>query len=297
MRTVALPFLVPDPDRFEASAWTLESPGLAVEGRTLPGWDLHTPLSVSLDLHVDLTGALEDCELQTTSVLGASLRWRSTKTRIRGQSMPLQLVQGTNVLTVDPDPGLLGGQLVVDVIVSVRQADAPGPLSPTMRGALLWKDTHSWTLEGEGDRFPIEVIDFRRAAIRGAGAAWVLQWSRQEPDVPASAAVRLQLNQSHPAVQSLLSAQAGDPAYDAAASVLRRDVLRELAEVALSMDDFEIDVEAWPEGSLGYALSITLSSAFPGVSIGELRSMRASYRADFESSLQDASGFLSAVNE
>lgn len=298
MRAVVKPFLVPDPGRFKIEGWELSSPVLgAVEGETVEGWDLNTALSVTARLSADVAGALDDCQLGAGSSLAASLRWRSTRTGLRGVTAATTVSPGPNVLTTTLEPTQLGGTLVVEAIIHLGDAVSPAELAPTESAALLWSDRHSWLLEGEGPRFPVELVDFRRSGMRGSEAAWALHWYHKDLDAPVSSAVRLRLNRKHPAVRRMLNGERDDLQAAAAKSVLRRDLLRELVEVVLGDDDFDTDSEAWPEGSLGRSLAITMAGAFPGLSREDLRAMREYEPDDLESSIQEVTGFLAGVTE
>lgn len=291
-RAVVRPYLTPDGDRFEAQIRLAIRPGDHEvdehDGGIVRGWDPNTPTSVRVRLHSDLPGALADMMLDDGSMLGASLWWKSTRTGLRGVATTVTVQNATTSFTADLSPDRLGGQLTVGVDVHLVESRGGQSLSPDRVAQKLWSTQESWLLEGVGERFPIEVVDFRTVGMRGPDGAWALHWYQRDPTAPVSAAVRLRLNRTHP----LASRLNGTDESHIAHSVLRRDIIRELADAACEMPGFEIDTAGWPPGSLGNALSVLLAGVMPGFAVADLRAMREVEPDNFESWIQELTGFL-----
>lgn len=273
-----------------ASEWQVSS--ATHRERPLPaeleGWDFFTNLAIRVRLEASLNEARQDCGLDSSCVLNGLVRWRSSRTGLQGASESLPLVQGTNNLLLDLDSSELGGRLSLRVVVTSGKAiDGKNPLAPHRTGVILWEEFRSVVLEGEEERFPVELHDFKGEGLKGPGAAWVLHWDSTDPERSASAAVRLWLNTRHPALEKLIGAEL-DPVV---LSVLKHDVTRQLIERAL--DTEELADSEWSPGSLGAALIERVKAVFPGMSLDECRAMRRKSPDDYESRLQNASGLLS----
>jgi len=274
-------------ERFEASSWRIGTASYtgSLDGE-LPGWDFSSNLAVGVRLQADLAGARSDCGLPADSALAALIHWRSSRTNLRGGSPKVELVEGINELHLDLDGGELGGRLELEVRVVLDEGQGDEPLAPTQPGSILWSERGSVDLEGQAERFPVELRDFRAAGLRGAGGAWVLHWDSTDPEWSASAAVRLWLNSRHPIVERLIE-ETPDPI---ALSVLKHDVTRQLIDVAL--DNEQLVGQEWGAGTLGAALVERVGAVFPGLSLDDCRALRRDRRDDFESALQAGTGLL-----
>lgn len=292
-RHVFTPFATPGEERIFAEDWGLvpHAPSVGVEVDRLEGWDHTVDLDVSVTIRIDSATLAEACDLADGSRFDAVLGWHATGSGLRGTAAQAELADGgVTRLRGELEGSKLGGRLRLTAAVVLQNALQPGPVAPTTPGSILFRVDRSWLLEGVGDRFPVERFDFRAAGMRHPNAAWVVQWDRRDPEWDAHAAVRLQLNSRHPLIEEM--ADPGKPEAVRLHSVMRRDVLRELVTTAIDLDGFVIDFGAWPEGSLGQALSVLLASLFPDASIEEVHALRRDDPAGFEAVLQGGSGFL-----
>lgn len=262
------------------------------EFRPLPsvadGWDFFTDLTVSARLTTDLRGALADCGLPPHAPLVGLISWKSSRTGLRGCSQPTLLSQGETRLTAQLPGRDLGGHLDVTLRVALGVSIEADPLSPRRAGSTLWSEGRSIALEGVADRFPVEVRNFQKAGLFGPQAAWVLHWDSEDPEIAASAALRLWLNSAHPAVADLVKGSAGDPTL---LSFLLHDVTRQLVDRALENDRLSDGVN-WPAGSLGATLIQRVRSVFRGLSLSECRAIKRDQPDDYETAIQCATGLL-----
>lgn len=285
--SISYPYLRPNANRVTASEWRVASTGYAGPlVPDLPGWDYSTNLAVAVQLDVELLGILADCGIGGRSRLGGLISWRAEKTSLRGSSTVEVLGSGINTLGLDLLGAELGGRLELEARVVLLDPDGGGELSPRLVGSILWSEKRSIRLEGVADRFPIELRDFTKAGLRGAGGAWVLHWDCRDPEWSASACLRLWINSQHP-VADVLTCDSPDPNV---MSLLRHDLTRQLVEEAIENE--ELTDSEWPPGSLGAALLERLRGVFPGLSLEDCRSMRRDRREDFESSIQAATSML-----
>jgi hypothetical protein len=247
-------------------------------------------LEVGVELRAHPAELIEACSLGDGSRFRAVLAWHATGSGLRGIADGRTLEEGRTAVRGRLDGRDLGGVLRLTAMVVLENAVSPGLVGPTEPGSVLVREHRSWTLEGVGARFPVEVVDFAGAGLRNPSAAWVVRWERRDPEWDAHAAVRLQLNAGHPLIDLIKDPQA--EGSEIIHSVVRRDVLRELVHGALDLDTFSIETRGWPEGSLGEALSLLLAGVFPDLSIDEIRALRDDDPAGFESVIQGVSGFL-----
>lgn len=292
-RSFILPYTTPPEGTVSPPEWriTPAHPSVEVLPERLEHWDHTVDLGVDATVTADPAAVASVCGLGPWSSFAAVLSWHATGSGLRQTAAVAELRDdGPTTVHAQLDGGRLGGVLRLAVSIVVRRPEEPAPAAPSQPGAVLVRDTRSWSLEGTGDRFPVERIDFREAGIRGPDAAWTVRWVRKDPEWDAHAAVRLQLNSRHPATGVLLEGDSDTGALTR--TVLRRDVLRELVAAALMMDDFDIDPSGWPEGSLGQSLSLTLATVFPGLILDEIRALHRDTPDDFEAALQDATAFL-----
>lgn len=292
-RSVYPPYAVPAPGQIGFGPWwiTTDTESVSVTDDLVQGWDHTVDLEVGVEIDADPAVLVEACSLGDGSRFRAVLGWHATGSGLRGLVAGATLDDvGRTIVRGQLDGPNLGGILRLTAVVVLERAVSPGRVAPTEPGSVLIRDHRSWTLEGIGSRFPVELVDFRAAGIRNPSAAWVLRWDRRDPEWDAHAAVRFQLNSGHPLVALMKDPDA--EGAETVHSVMRRDLLRELVIGALDLDGFSIEVRGWPEGSLGEALSVLISGVFPDLSIEEVRALRNDDPAGFEAVLQGVSGFL-----
>jgi len=290
-RVVAPPFLQAVPDRIADHEWEVTLAGALVDGTgPVEGWDYNAALTVRTAMTVDIESIREDCGLRPDARLGVILRWHASTTNCR-DSTGLIEIGGEHVSVVAELPGSsLGGRLVLEVdIVTVGSAAGTSPLAPTRPGSIVWRATRTVRLEGDTDRFPVELRSFEASGVRGPNAAWMLQWESHELEWSAGSAVRLWLNSDHPAVKDYLA----DPDSELSRrfqSVLIWDISRLLLDRAL--DDDEFNSLAWPDGTIGGALAARLRTLFPGLEPAEVRALRRDQPADYQTAIQAGTALL-----
>ncbi len=290
-RDAVPPYLIPGDQRIDGPTWTVTTGGKRVDGpEPVAGWDYQTVLNVHCALHIDLQGVVEDCELGPQDTIGLVLRWRSTTTNVRGSSRSIEVADDRPAVTAEIPGHNIGGRLVLDATLALLTTSATaGDLAPTRPGSILWNQPHTVVLEGDSDRFPVELKSFSLLGLQGGGAAWVLRWDTTDLEWAAGAALRLWLNSDHPAVKRYL----GDPDTDESRqlmSVLSWDISRQMIEHAL--DSPEFTTLDWPEESLGASLATRLAIMFPGMRPAECRVLRREQPADFESAIQTGTRLL-----
>jgi hypothetical protein len=294
MRTYAAPFPVAPPDAVRFTVpWELDTPaGSAPLTDDIPVWDYQARLAVSAEVIVDTRVVRDACHLGEKSALHLVVLATSSTTRMRGPVVICPVSVGPVRLEAELVGQELGGRLGLDTLLVVSTIDAVDALSPKMAGSILWRHRKRTWLEGESSRFPTEVADLGAAPFFTPGALWFLDIRSEDLDSAALGAVRLVLNDKHPAVARLL---AGDQSEQTAAtmSALRWDVARQLVSVALDSDEFVERDGVFDDETFGSILAGVLTMYWPGETASSLRQLRRTDPSTLERQLQDRSGLLS----
>lgn len=292
-RELIPPFTTPSSADITVAEWSVvpHVPAVQVHDDRVDGWEHTVDLSVAASLRADPRRLAEACGVASHSRFSAVLSWHATGSSLRGTAARQPVADNSLVrLAGDLRGSELGGRLRLSVALVLDDAVDPDDTAPTRPGSILFREQRSWLLEGVGDRFPVERLDFRTSGVRHPGAAWILRWDHLDPEWDAHAAVRLQLNTRHPLVEEL--ADTTGPQGELLHSVMRRDVMRELVLTALDLDGFTIDPAGWHEASLGQALSVLLASIFPDASVDEIRGLLRDDPAGFDAQIQGHAHFL-----
>lgn len=283
-------YLRPDDEAVRAN-WLLRVGDREVSGPTVEGWDYSERVHVRLTCRIDLAALLDVIGLEDDAQIRLLLRWRSTASGIRGVSDGSVISRGESRDEVDLDGAELGGDLLIDAMLVLDSAGRnPSVLAPHRPGSILWSQRKKLELEGDRERFPVELISFRRAGLRGPTGAWSLKWDSQDLEHAVGSALRLQMNIDNPTSRAAARAP-DDPKNAQIMSVLRWDITRQLIVTALD-DKENFHTLDWPERSLGAALAARIQTVFPGLSLDECRVLRRMHPEDFETSLQTATGLF-----
>ena len=283
-------YLRPDDDAVQAS-WLLRVGGREVTGPAVEGWDYSARVHVRFTCRVDLEALLDATGLEDDAQIRLLLRWRSTASGIRGVSDGSPIRGGESSDDIDLDGEELGGDLLIDAVLILDSAGGnPSVLAPHRPGSILWSQRKRLELEGDRERFPVELISFRRAGLRGPKGAWNLKWDSLDLEHAVGSALRLQMNLDNPTSRAAARAP-DDPKNALTISVLRWDISRQLIVTALD-DKENFHTLDWPERSLGAALATRIRTVFPGLSLDECRVLRRMHPEDFETSLQAATGLF-----
>jgi hypothetical protein len=250
-----------------------------------------------MDLEVERTIDLpvgevwQACALPADSQLGIATGWISEATSLKGQSNVEMVSFGNDrQVTISVTcPGRELGHAVklrtVIFLIPGQMARESG-ITPSIPGSILWEDVYRVVLEGDGSRFPTEVIDFKHLHGVSPDAAWHLDWDPSALDLTVSAAIRLYLNAKCPAfVQSIINANPTEIDLERRRMV-RWDVARRLIAGAISVAEFvQLSPSHWEEGSVGSAIHALLLNQLPESSPAGLAQLRASSPSNFETDL------------
>ena len=285
-------YLRPDADAIGQHRWTVRVGGREVGGPTVKGWDYSTSVHARFTCRVDLAALLRTTHLGDDARIRLVLRWRSTTSGIRGVSAGTVVDEGESVDELALDGSELGGDLLLDAALILDSAgSAPGSLAPHRPGSVLWSLRKKLELEGDRERFPVELISFRQAGLRGSKGTWSVKWDSQDLEHAVGSAIRLQLNLDHPMARAAAKAP-DDPKNEELIGVLRWDITRQLITAALDDEENFHTLDDWPDRTLGAALASRIRTVFPGRSLEYCRDLRFKHRQDFETVLQTATGLF-----
>ena len=284
-------YLQPPSDVVSNCSWTITVGGRPVTGKVVEGWDYSTPIRVTFRCEIDLTALLGALSLGADARIALVLRWRATGTGLRGASEQRPVENSNTEVSLGLDSSVLGGALLLNAAMILTSAGpTPGPLAPTRPGSILWSEARKLELEGEGERFPVELISFRKAGIRGQRGAWSLRWDSDDLEQAVGSCLRIQMNGDN-ARSRAAALDPGNARNAEFMNVLRWDVTRQMINAAL-FDEERFRTLDWPERSLGSALAARIQTAFPNMTLEECRTLRRTRPQDFETSLHTATGLF-----
>lgn len=287
------PHLGARPDRVEVGPWIPDGSGVPVTDQPLVGWDPSVDLRLTRSVRVDAAGIRRDCALPETVPLSLAIAWACSATSLRGATARAV----TSDLVGEAAIELVGAELSDQVLVRTQvvlssRTEGLSPIAPMLAGSILWEDEQIVVLEGRSARFPMEWLDFPASGWLPAGAGWFLDWSPEEPEMPAMGAMRLYINSGHESLHEALVAGNPTPAELVVREAIEFDVTRTLVTRALASDEFWRNNGESELGSAGEAVSALIGALFPN---DTLEGLRAKWRADpqrIELQLQAATGLF-----
>lgn len=284
------PYLTPLPERLVIEQWIqiIGEHQVPLEQR-LPGWDAGSNIHVRCDLTVDVKGIFQDCRLERDARLRLALVWDSPGTKLRGCGNVLGFSSETSPMSVSLSATIEGKLLADKLNLSVKLLFVSGgstqhQLIPRMSGSILLDlAPFRVQLEGDGARFPIELIDFT-ATNFPAGAAWYLNWDADDLDQLLLGDVRLYVNSHNAKLASAVS----NPQSEAEGirEAMRLDLAQTLIRGALENEAFIQNPDRYATGTIGAAVRAMIRLYFEGY---ELKSVREIARAPhkFSATLQE----------
>jgi hypothetical protein len=277
-RVQKLPYLLPHPDRVRVANWQLVKDNqFQPIGSLLPEWDPAITIRAVTDVSIDVAGLLQDCRLNSDVQIIVAAGWYSTGTVLTGKGSSVLINADKEIetfqLSLEVSGLFLAGSIDLRVqIVMTDRGSTEQPFSPKLKGSILYNHVQNVLLEGDGARFPIEVLDFSSAGYFPADAAWLLFW---QPDdlhqTVLGGEIRLYINAKHERVRRAVSENRPEDADIREA--IRLDIARNLIYGALTNPEFTANPNAYPDGTIGGAVYFMLRTYFPDIQVAQLRSM------------------------
>ena len=142
------------------------------------------------------------------------------------------------------------------------------PFAPKILGCVLWRSNPLRVyIEGEGPRFPMEVIPFIDTSYEN-DAGWALMWDPSDLHLSVTAGVRLYINANHDRVKRAVSENL--PEDHDIREAIRYDVARSLIYGALKNEEFVKEPNNFIRGTIGYAIISFIKTYFTGYSVNSL---------------------------
>lgn len=283
-----LPYRTPKPERIVFGQWSIHSDdGPHPLPAFLPHWDPAITIQALVSVQIDCQGIALDCGLDADARLRLAAIWHSTGTVLSGPGDVIDLdVQSPlehHVLQVQVD-GTRAAQMVNlnAQLLLLHPGHAPQPFAPVQPGNILAAHMQSIRLEGEGSRFPVQVVDFRHTAY-ATTAGWALYWDEEDLHRTFLGSVRLNINAQHLHLVQAVSQRR--PESEGVREAIRFDVARTLIRGALRNDEFVTKPDSFSPDSVGAAIRELIERCFPNTPIQQCREIMR-YRLDFETRLQ-----------
>lgn len=271
------PYLMPQADRLAVEAW-LHYDGDEGEplGYSLPNWDAGSDIQVGAEVMLDVSGIYADCRLAPDASLRLVLLWQSAGTKLRGCSSSLdvshQVADGVYRLRGHVASTSLAEKVSFAVkLLFIAPGSTRHRLIPKWRGSVLWESAeHTVQLEGEGPRFPTEVIDFSTTSFP-QDAGWYLDWDPHELDQSLLGTARLYINSQHQQIAVAVT----NPQPDTAGvrEAIRLDITQTLIRGVLANADFVSNPDQYARDTVGAWARATIRTYFTGYSFAQLRAM------------------------
>jgi hypothetical protein len=271
------PYLTPYPDRVVIESWEQQiGEQLVPLGNRLPGWDPGTDIQVRAEVSVNVEGIYQDCRLERDAVLRLVLIWESSGTKLRGSGSVTDLSfiasSGHAALTAHIDGKLLADTVTLFVkLLFVSPGTTRHQLVPKLSGSILLETPpHKILLEGDGARFPIEVIDFTTTNFPHQ-AGWYLAWDPNNLEESLLGDVRLYVNSRHPQIAAAVSDIR--PETSGIREAIRLDLAQTLIRGALQNPTFIENPERFISGTIGAAVRAMIRLYFDGYQLESVREL------------------------
>ncbi len=284
------PYLTPLHERIVIEQWgqQLDNQVVPLEER-LPGWDAGTDIRIRANVFVNVEGIYQDCRLERDAKLRLVLLWESSGTKLRGSGGAVdfthQGASGRTALNANIDGKLLADTLTLFVkLLFISPGSTQHQLLPKLSGSILLETpAYRIQLEGDGARFPIEVIDFTTTNFPHQ-AGWYLSWDPEDLEQPLLGDVRLYVNSRHPQIASAVSDF--KPETAGIREAVRLDLAQTLIRGALSNQSFLETPDRFAPGTIGAAIRAMIRLYFEGYKLESLQTLARSPH-DFSAYLQD----------
>lgn len=284
------PYLTPSSERMLVGDWLHIKDGISEPLEALfPAWEPVVSINAYVPVRIDISGILTDCNLDTDAQLRLGAVWNSSGTMLRGRGAMINLdLKGTE-LEINVGVNVEGIKLAKSIELCVLLILAsPGSraksFAPRIPGSILLKSKlYEVLLEGQGPRFPIEVLDFAHSSYPN-DAAWVLHWDPNNLHQTVLGDVRLYLNAKHEHVVHAVSEN--KPEYFDLQEAVRFDVARSLIYGALNNKEFLEAPEQYEAGTIGSAVRDLLQFYFPDTPISQIQA-NSEQPQSFEPKLQE----------
>ncbi len=290
----AYPYLTAPEEVWSPGPWFYslgEGPRTHLAHDFINGWDYQAQLELACEVAIDVGALRSSVRISRGHDLDLIVLVDCPAFRERWVGFRAPLTDsGEQVIScgVSLPPASIAERISLERQVVLRgEHPAPPPL-PSRKGSILLRDARSRSVavEGDGGRFPVELVDL--SAMGYPDALWMLDVDTSDADRAFLAAVRLYVNSSHDAKSDLL--EAGTPRGRDLVSAMGWDVLRQLVvRSAISGLDVRPDQE---EGTLGAVVWSLLHNRLGYDQLADIVAALETTAEDLESRFQSAAGLF-----
>lgn len=270
-----LPYLVPSLESISLGVWqTYKDGNLCPLENTMPDWDPAVPVRAAINVQINGEKVFEECGFHPDAILSITAVWSSDGTMLRGigskKIITYDPIANDYDLGVDIDGLLLSKWVNLSVqLVLIAPSEIKKPFAAKYPGSILFKSAQFRVyLQGEGARFPIEVIDFGNTQYPN-DAGWALFWDPYNLHQTVLGDLRLYINSRHERVRRAVSED--KPEDSDLREAIRFDIARLLIQGALSNDDFVENPDKYEPDSIGAVVRNMLQNYFPQLGLADLR--------------------------
>lgn len=290
----AYPYLTAPQEAWSPGPWFYrlgEGMRAHLGGDSIEGWDYQAHLELACDLPVDADLLRDSVCMPREQGVDVIVLVDCPALRERRVAFRTPLPEsGKSAIEclVSLPPGSIAERFTVERQVVLREEYPVPPPLPSRKGSILLKDprNRSVVVEGQGGRFPVEVVDLDAMGYRDA--LWMLDMDTSDAERAFLAAVRLYVNSSHGAKDDLL--QAETPRGNDLLSAMSWDVLRQLV-VRPALSGLEVGPDH-DEGTLGAAIWSLVRDRLGYDHLGEVTAALEYAAEDLESRFQSTAGLF-----
>jgi hypothetical protein len=290
-------------DRVTAGPWLdVQGVGLPL-AEAAPPWDYTTTLSFSREFDVDLPGLLQDCALPSSAQLAVCVRYSTSRSRLRTLCTQEPLPR-SGALEAWVNGADLGGVLTMETTVELAEdVRPPTPFVAHRAGSILWRETTSSPLEGDGGLLPVAPVPFTEHGYLPPSAAWHVSLDSTEWHHAAMGSLLVLLNTDNPGVKEALLGKADEAAAEVLWDTLQVDVVADL--VGKAMDDPDFPLSANDDGPRDATLAGLVESLLRGYlcepnetvqqALHRLRDVRSTDPSMYRAFVQDGLRYLGSA--
>ncbi|SRR6266498_4982146 len=287
------PYLTPQFPHLSFGEWRFLHPDGEFRplGTLLSNWDPATTLRASISTKINYLAVLNDCGFSNDVQLRMTTMWKSEGTFLKScgefVDIPPTLTEETTIELKVEINGINVSESIdlwVQLLLSQPGSQKSMPFVAKLPGSILAQSVpHKVIVEGEGPRFPVEIIDFSNTYYPSE-AGWYLHWDPTDLFQSVLGTVRLYINAKHERVTKAVTLELQED-FDIRETI-RYDVARALIYGAVANDEFVHNPDIFPTGSMGSAIRSMLRVYFPQVDFLEIRS-KSGRQELFDADLQE----------
>jgi len=272
-----LPYRTPSEKSISFGTWMtdLEYGAQKPLNDIIPSWDPATKLRASIDVTINYKKIKQECGFKSDINLRLASFWFSEGTLLKGCSdykdVNFKNNQEEYKLYIDLEGKNLSKRVKIWVELLLLEVPKENkmPFTAKIIGSVLAKSIpYQVILEGEGPRFPIEIIDFRDTNYP-SDAGWFLQWDANDLNKQILSDVRLFINSSHERIKVAVTSESDE--YFDIRETIKYDIARILLIGALENEEFIADPDQYSDGSVGAAVRTMLNLYYPQIQITHIR--------------------------